>query len=111
MRGRFFQGGRHVKGFAWVVALVAAPMAALGGEAMADEPWSRWRGAGGAAASGSVAAGSAGVYWLWAANDGLRVEAFTLDSHDMWHVDLGPYDGEHGFGGSAAGWWFAPWAG
>lgn len=157
-------------------------VAALGVEAMADEPWSRWRGAGGAgaggsarfpiewsaadlawsvpirgmghaspvvrdgrvflasadedaglrlvachaladgrqlwireipgpierhhrqnsSASGSVAVSSAGVYWLWAAHDGLRVEAFTPDGRDLWHADLGPYEGEHGFGGSAA---------
>jgi outer membrane protein assembly factor BamB len=52
-------------------------------------------------ASGSVAVGDEGVYWMWAAGDGLRVEAFTLDGEPTWHVDLGPYEGEHGFGGSA----------
>lgn len=167
-----------MRGVAWVVALLAA----LGVEALGDEPWSRWRGAGGAgdggtarfpvewseadlawsvalrglghaspvvhdgrifiasadedaglrfvachaladgrqlwireipgpierhhrqnsSASGSVAVSSAGVYWLWGARDGLRVEAFTPDGRDRWHADLGPYEGEHGFGGSAA---------
>ncbi|MCE9629936.1 MAG: PQQ-like beta-propeller repeat protein [Planctomycetia bacterium] len=52
-------------------------------------------------ASGSVAVDDAGVYWMWAAQDGLRVEAWTLDGRPKWHVDLGPYAGEHGFGGSA----------
>lgn len=53
-------------------------------------------------ASGSVAVGEAGVYWMWAAGDGLRVEAFTLAGEPKWHVDLGPYRAEHGFAGSAA---------
>ena len=53
-------------------------------------------------ASGSVAVGEEGVYWTWAAGDGLRVEAFTLAGGPKWHVDLGTYQGEHGFGGSAS---------
>jgi outer membrane protein assembly factor BamB len=54
-------------------------------------------------ASGSVAVDAGGVYWLWAAHDGLRVEALdAADGRQKWHVDLGPYEGEHGFGGSAA---------
>lgn len=53
-------------------------------------------------ASGSVAVGDRGVYWLWAASDGLRVEAFTHDGEPLWHVDLGPFVGEHGFGATAA---------
>ena len=53
-------------------------------------------------ASGSVAVDDDGAYWLWAAHDGLRVEAFTRDGGDKWHADLGPYAGEHGFAGSAA---------
>lgn len=53
-------------------------------------------------ASGSVAVDDAGAYWMWATSDGLRVEAFTLDGAPKWHADLGPYAGEHGFGGSAA---------
>jgi outer membrane protein assembly factor BamB len=53
-------------------------------------------------ASGSVAVDATGAYWMWAADDGLRVEALTLDGEPKWHVDLGPYAGEHGFGGSAA---------
>ena len=53
-------------------------------------------------ASGSVAVGDAGVYWMWAAGDGLRVEGFTLAGEPKWHVDLGPYRAEHGFAGSAA---------
>jgi outer membrane protein assembly factor BamB len=53
-------------------------------------------------ASGSVAVGDAGVYWMWAAADGLRLEAFTLAGEPLWHADLGGYRAEHGFGGSAA---------
>ena len=53
-------------------------------------------------ASGSVAVADTGVYWMWAAGDGLLVEAFTLAGEPKWHVDLGPYRAEHGFGGSAA---------
>lgn len=53
-------------------------------------------------ASGSVAVGDAGVYWMWAAADGLRLEAFTLAGEPLWHADLGPYRAEHGFGGTAA---------
>jgi len=53
-------------------------------------------------ASGSVAVGDAGVWWMWAAGDGLRVEAFTLAGEPMWHADLGPSRAEHGFAGSAA---------
>lgn len=53
-------------------------------------------------ASGSVAAGSQGVYWMWAACDGLRVEAFTHAGEPLWHVDLGPFVGEHGFGATPA---------
>ena len=53
-------------------------------------------------ASGSVAVDATGAYWMWAAEDGLRVEAFTLDGRPKWHVDLGPYAAEHGFGGTAA---------
>ena len=52
-------------------------------------------------ASGSVAVDDAGFYWMWAARDGLRVEAWTLDSRPKWHVDLGPDVAEYGFGTSA----------
>ena len=55
-------------------------------------------------ASGSIAAGDAGIYWLWATKENLRVEAFALDGAPLWHADLGPYDCEHGFGASAAVW-------
>ena len=52
-------------------------------------------------ASGSVAVDDAGFYWMWAARDGLRVEAWTLDGRPKWHVDLGPDVAEYGFGTSA----------
>lgn len=52
-------------------------------------------------ASGSVAVDDDGVYWIWASREGLRVEAFTVEGRDKWRADLGPYEGEHGFAGSA----------
>ena len=55
-------------------------------------------------ASGSVTVDQAGVYWLWATKEQLRVEAFAHDGEPKWHVDLGPYASEHGFGASAAVW-------
>lgn len=55
-------------------------------------------------ASGSVAAGDHGVYWLWATRDGLRAEALSFDGEPLWHADLGTYECEHGFGSSAAVW-------
>jgi outer membrane protein assembly factor BamB len=55
-------------------------------------------------ASGSVTVDEAGVYWLWATKEQLRAEAFTHDGEPKWHVDLGPYASEHGFGASAAVW-------
>ena len=55
-------------------------------------------------ASGSVAVGAAGVFWAWATADGLRVEAFTTAGEPLWHVDLGRYQCEHGFGASVAAW-------
>lgn len=48
-----------MRGVAWIVALITAPAAAWGVEAMADEPWSRWRGAGG---SGAAVAGGRMVF-------------------------------------------------
>lgn len=55
-------------------------------------------------ASGTLAAGPLGVYWLWADHDGLRAEAFGHDGRPLWHADIGPYEGEHGFGASPAVW-------
>lgn len=55
-------------------------------------------------ASGSVAVGAAGVYWAWATSDNLCVEAFTADGAPLWHMDLGRYECEHGFGASVAVW-------
>jgi len=55
-------------------------------------------------ASGSVAASDHGVVWLWATKDNLRVEALTPAGEPLWHVDLGPYACEHGFGASPAVW-------
>lgn len=53
-------------------------------------------------ASGSVAADAGGVYWLWGTRDGVRVEAFSHAGEPRWHVELGPYEGEHGFGTTPA---------
>jgi len=55
-------------------------------------------------ASGSVAAGDTGIYWLWGTKENLRVEALSLDGTPLWHADLGPYACEHGFGASPAVW-------
>lgn len=55
-------------------------------------------------ASGTVAASEDGVYWLWATQDNLRVEAFTPEGKQLWHVDLGPYACQHGFGASPVVW-------
>lgn len=55
-------------------------------------------------ASGTVAASEDGVFWLWATQDNLRVEAFTPEGKQLWHADLGPYASEHGFGASPAIW-------
>lgn len=55
-------------------------------------------------ASGSVAATDAGVFWLWATKDNLRVEALSHEGEQRWHADLGPYACEHGFGASPAVW-------
>jgi hypothetical protein len=38
--------------------------------------------------AGAEAAGERGVYWLWAASDGLRVKGFTHDGEPLWHVEL-----------------------
>jgi len=55
-------------------------------------------------ASGSVTVDEAGLYWLWATQEQLRAEAFSHDGEPLWHVDLGPYPSEHGFGASATVW-------
>jgi outer membrane protein assembly factor BamB len=55
-------------------------------------------------ASGSVAVDENGIYWLWATREQLRAEAFSHDGESLWHVDLGPYPSEHGFGASATVW-------
>lgn len=55
-------------------------------------------------ASGSVAVGPEGIYWAWATSDSLRVEAYAVGGEPIWHVDLGPYQCEHGFGASVAIW-------
>lgn len=53
-------------------------------------------------ASGSVAADARGVYWVWGTRDGVRVEAFSHAGEPRWHVDLGRFEGEHGFGTTPA---------
>ena len=55
-------------------------------------------------ASGSVAVDEVGLYWLWATQEQLRAEAFSHEGQLLWHVDLGPYPSEHGFGASATVW-------
>ena len=53
-------------------------------------------------ASGSVAVDARGVYWLWGTSEGVRVEALAHDGKPHWHVDLGPFQAEHGFGATPA---------
>lgn len=53
-------------------------------------------------ASGSVAVDAAGIYWLWGTAENVRLEAVTHDGKPRWQVDLGPFVGGHGFGGTAA---------
>jgi len=53
-------------------------------------------------ASGSVAVDAGGLSWMWATHDGVRVESFAFDGRPRWHVDLGPWAGEHGFGATPA---------
>jgi outer membrane protein assembly factor BamB len=55
-------------------------------------------------ASGSVTVDETGVYWLWSTRDQLQAEAFSHDGELLWHVDLGRFESEHGFGGSASVW-------
>lgn len=54
------------------------------------------------AASGSVVAGAAGVYWMWGTAAGIHVEAFTRDGGPLWRTALGPFVGEHGCGATPA---------
>jgi outer membrane protein assembly factor BamB len=53
-------------------------------------------------ASGSLAAGPAGVYWMWGTRAGIHVEALTPAGEPLWHVDLGSFAGDHGFGATPA---------
>jgi len=52
-------------------------------------------------ASGSVTVDGRGVYWVWATNELMRVEAFSHEGAAIWHADLGPFVSDHGFGSSA----------
>jgi outer membrane protein assembly factor BamB len=51
-------------------------------------------------ASGSVAADSHGIYWLWGTRENVRLEAVSHEGQPRWHIDLGPFASEHGFGGT-----------
>jgi len=53
-------------------------------------------------ASGSLAADGRGVYWVWGTREGIHVEAFSHAGEPRWHVALGPFEGEHGFGATPA---------
>ena len=55
-------------------------------------------------ASSTVTADSHGIYWLWGTSQNVRLEALTHDGTSRWSVDLGPYIGQHGFGGSPVVW-------
>ena len=51
-------------------------------------------------ASGSVTVDNNGIYWLWGTSQNVRLEALTHDGTRRWGIDLGPFIGHHGFGGS-----------
>ena len=53
-------------------------------------------------ASGSVVVDARGVYWVWGVREGIHAEAFSHAGEPRWHVDLGPFEGEHGFGATPA---------
>lgn len=53
-------------------------------------------------ASGSVAADDRGVYWLWGTRENVRLESVSHEGRPRWHLDLGPFAAEHGFGGTPA---------
>jgi outer membrane protein assembly factor BamB len=53
-------------------------------------------------ASGSVAVDAGGLYWMWGTRDRSRVEALDHDGRPRWHVDLGPFEAQHGFAATPA---------
>jgi len=53
-------------------------------------------------ASGSVAADERGVYWMWGTQAGSSIEALDHEGRPRWHVDLGPFVAQHGFGATPA---------
>jgi outer membrane protein assembly factor BamB len=55
-------------------------------------------------ASGTVTVDGRGVYWLWGTSENVRLEALTHAGEPRWGVDLGPFVGPHGFGGSPVVW-------
>lgn len=55
-------------------------------------------------ASGTVTVDDRGVYWLWGTSANVRLEALTHAGEPRWGVDLGPFVGPHGFGGSPVVW-------
>jgi len=55
-------------------------------------------------ASASVTVNSDGIYWLWGTSQNVRLEALTHDGTRRWGLDLGPFIGHHGFGGSPVIW-------
>lgn len=55
-------------------------------------------------ASGTVTVDDRGVYWLWGTSENVRLEAVTHAGEPRWGVDLGPFIGPHGFGGSPVVW-------
>jgi outer membrane protein assembly factor BamB len=53
-------------------------------------------------ASGSVAVDARGIYWMWGTRERSRVEALGHDGRPRWHVDLGPFEAQHGFASTPA---------
>ena len=50
--------------------------------------------------SATPAADSNGVYMSWTTPEAITVAALTLDGHEKWVSNLGPFKGRHGSGAS-----------
>jgi outer membrane protein assembly factor BamB len=49
-------------------------------------------------ASGSVAADAHGIYWMWGTRERSRVEAIDHVGKPRWHMELGAFEAQHGYG-------------
>lgn len=55
-------------------------------------------------ASSTLTVDAQGIYWLWGTSQGTRLVSMAHDGERRWTIDLGPYVGPHGFGGSPVLW-------